>query len=172
MQSATAGVIHDAKFPRDNLLKSNGRNELCRGVVDGVGAVDALHLGSLDHHVGAHLDGPQHGSRIGGEVGIAGATGENHHPLLLHVPERPSANVGLRHLFHVDGGHHTGGDSFALEEVLDGQGVDDGGEHAHVVRLCAVHALLTRQSSPDDVASPDHETQAHSHLVNPPSPRR
>ena len=36
---------------------------------------------------------------------------------------------------------HPGVDADLLEDVLEGEGVDDGGQHAHVVRGDAVHAL-------------------------------
>jgi hypothetical protein len=32
---------------------------------------------------------------VGGEEGIAGAGGEDHHPALLHVPQRAAADIGL-----------------------------------------------------------------------------
>ena len=42
-----------------------------------------------------------------------------------------------------------------LEGVLEGQGVDDRGQHAHVVGLGAVHAGAGAGHAPPDVAAAD-----------------
>ena len=78
-----------------------------QGVV-GVDAVDAR-VGALEDGLGADLGGPQGGGGVGGEVRVAGAAGEDHHPALLQVAHGPAADVGLGHLGHLDGGLHPGG---------------------------------------------------------------
>ena len=44
-----------------------------------------------------------------------------------------------------------------LERVLQGEAVDDRGEHAHVVGLGAVHAGAGAGHAPPDVAAADHD---------------
>jgi hypothetical protein len=56
------------------------------------------------------------------------------------VADRSTTDVGLGDLGHVDGALHAGGLAELLEHVLERQGVDDRGQHAHVVGLGAVHA--------------------------------
>jgi len=48
---------------------------------------------------------------------------------------------------------------------LNRQGVDNGGQHPHVVRLDPIHPLLAGQRTPDDVASTDDHAKADAHLV-------
>ncbi len=98
--------------------------------------------------LGLDLDGPQRGGGVGGEERVAGAAGEDHDPALLEVADGPAPDVGLGDLRHVDGGLHPGGLAQLLERVLQGQGVDDRGQHAHVVGLGAVHARRRRRSCP------------------------
>jgi hypothetical protein len=48
------------------------------------------------------------GGGVGGEVRVAGAGREDHHPPLLQVPHRASPNVRLGDLLHLDGALHAG----------------------------------------------------------------
>src|SRR6202521_4892747 len=81
-----------------------------------VGAVDAVDLSSLEKRLAAHLGGPEHRGRIGGEIGVAGASGEDHHPALLQMVERLVADIGL-----ADRGHGNGRkDPRRLAFALDG----------------------------------------------------
>ena len=58
---------------------------------------------------------------------------------------------------HLDGAHHAAIHAVLLKAVLQGQRVDDRGEHAHVVALRAVHALRGALDATIDV------TAAHDH---------
>ena len=71
------------------------------------------------------------------------------------MADGPAPDVGLGHLGHVDRRLHPGGLLELLERVLEGQGVDDRGEHAHVVGLGAVHARAGAGHAPPDVAAAD-----------------
>ena len=86
------------------------------------------------------LQGPLGGDGVGGEVGQAGAGAEDDDPALLHVPIGAARDVGLGDLGHRDRGLHPRLDAGLLEEVLQGEAVHDGAEHAHVVGAGAVHA--------------------------------
>ena len=55
------------------------------------------------------------------------------------MPHGAAANVGLGDLMHLDRGHDAAVQAALLDGVLQGDGVDDGGEHAHVVCGDAVH---------------------------------
>src|SRR3954462_9831026 len=48
-----------------------------------VGGVDAVDLGPLEDDVGFHLHRAERSGGVGGEVGIAGAGGEEHYPALF-----------------------------------------------------------------------------------------
>ena len=51
-----------------------------------IGAVDAVHVGGLEHGLGADLGGAQDRGGVGGKERIAGAAREQHEPLLREVP--------------------------------------------------------------------------------------
>src|SRR5207244_10843029 len=61
----------------------------------------------------------------------------------------------------------SGGGARAFQRVLQGQRVDDGGEHAHVVAGRAVESTLGRGEAAEDVAAADHDRDLHAHLVHP-----
>ena len=122
-------------------------------VLVGVGAVDAVDHGRLEHDLGFDLHRSQGGRGVGAEVGIAAASRQDDDPALFQMPHRPPADVGLGHLGHADGGLSPGRLPHVLERILQSQGVDHGPEHAHVVRGHAVHASPAGRVAADDVAA-------------------
>ena len=52
---------------------------------------------------------------------------------------------------------HAGGDARVLERVLQGEGVDDRRQHAHVVGGGAVHPLRAGREAAEQVAAADHD---------------
>src|SRR5699024_4204724 len=120
------------------------------GVVD---AVDAV-LG-YQHLLAADLQRALDGDGVGGEVRHAGAGAEDDHAALLQVPHGAQRDVGLGDLSHLDGGLHAGGDAALLEEVLQGEALHDGAEHAYVVGAAAVHAPLGELGAAEEVAPAD-----------------
>ena len=56
---------------------------------------------------------------------------------------------------HLDGGDDAGQHVLLLERILQRQGVDDGGEHPHVVGGRAVHAARAGGQAAEDVAAAD-----------------
>src|SRR5690606_24818874 len=101
--------------------------------------------------------GAQGGGRVGGEEGVAGAGGEQAYPPFLHVPDGAAANVVFADLVDLDGAHHAGVAAFLLQGVGHGQGVDDGGQHAHVVAGHAIHSGGGQAGAAEDVAAADHQ---------------
>ena len=83
-----------------------------------IGVVDAVDLGRLEDDLGADLHRAQARRRVGGEVRIAGAGGEDHDPALLEVAGRAPADVGLGDLLDLDRRLHARGDAELLERVL------------------------------------------------------
>ena len=72
-------------------------------------------------------------------------------------PVPPDERLGYRP--DLDRGLHPGRDVALLERVLQRQGVDDRGEHAHVVAGHPVDPLLARRHTADDVAAADHDRE-------------
>ena len=56
---------------------------------------------------------------------------------------------------HLDGRDHARHDALLLERVLQREGVDDRGEHAHVVGGGAVHPARAGREAAEDVAAAD-----------------
>ena len=63
-----------------------------------------------------------------------------------------SPDEGLGHLAHFDGRLDAGFDAVLLKGVLQGQGVDNGGEHAHVIAGGPVDAGAFPFHSAKDIA--------------------
>ena len=74
---------------------------------------------------------------------------------LLEVPDRPQPDVGLGHLGDVDRGLDPGLDAGVFHRITECQGVDDRGEHPHVVGVCAIHPRGCRRKATKDVTAAD-----------------
>src|SRR5579872_1391711 len=129
-----------------------------------IGVVDAVHLRRLEDRFGADLKGAQRGGRIGREIRISRAGCEDDHPALLQMADRAAPDVRLGYLRHGDRRLHSGGHADVFERVLQSECVDDGREHAHVVRGRAVHARVRRGFSAPDVAAADDASDLHPRL--------
>ena len=64
-------------------------------------------------------------------------------------------DVGLGDLSHGDGCLDAGGHPRLLDEVLKGQGVHDGSQHAHVVGAGAIHAPRRELGAAEEVPASD-----------------
>ena len=102
-----------------------------------------------------HLHRAQRRGGVGGEVGIAGAGGEDDDAALFEVADGAPPDERLGNGPHLDGARHARQHALVLERVLQRQRVDHGGEHAHVVRRRAVHALGARGKPAEQVAAAD-----------------
>ena len=71
------------------------------------------------------------------------------------MADRAPPDERLRHRAHLDRGHHARHHALLLERVLQGQRVDDGRQHAHVVAGGAVHPASARRDAAEDVAAAD-----------------
>src|SRR5260370_4242891 len=77
------------------------------------------------------------------------------------MPHRPPPNVRLRNLMHLDRRHNATEKASLFNSILQSDGIDDGGEHAHVIgghpvhvdRLLG-HAAVEVPTSDDDAALP------------------
>lgn len=128
-----------------------------------VGRVDAVDLGGLEEGVGIDLGGTERRTRIGREKRIAGAAGENHDRPLREKFAGATGVKGGGNLRHLLGSHHDGSRADTLKRVLDGQGVDNRGQHAHRVTENAVRALLGTRQAAEDIASAEHDADFDPH---------
>ena len=125
--------------------------------VDGVGRVDAVHLGRLEDDVRLDLQGAEGGRRVRREIGAADAGGEDDDASLLEVADDPAADERLGHGLDLDGGYVPGDDALLLEGVLEGDAVDHGRQEPHLVGRSPVHAGLGPAVAAEDVAAADHD---------------
>jgi len=82
------------------------------------------------------------------------------------VTHGAAPDIRLGDLRHLDRGHRSRRDAGSLERVLQRQGVDERGQHAHEVAGCAIEASLGRGQAAEDVASADHHRDLHAHLMD------
>ena len=100
---------------------------------------------------------------------IAGAGDEKDDAAELEVTNGASANERLRHVFHFNRGLHSCLHADLGAGTLQGQAIDHGREHSHVISGGAVHSAMCRGSSAPDVTSTDHDTDLHveiAHFLN------
>ena len=77
-----------------------------------------------------------------------------------------AADVRLGELIHEDGAHDAALNVAFFEGVLQGDGVDDGGEHAHGVGADPIHFAGLAFDAAKDVASANDDAQFDAELVN------
>ena len=151
-----SGGVHHLETASEGVPVGNGLETLGPRVGAGIGIVDAVDLGGLEKGIGPDFTGPKGGGGVGGEEGMTGASGEDDHPTFFEVAEGPATDEGFGDVFHLDGGHDAGLDSGAFEGVLEGERVDDCGQHPHVVSGVAVHpAFAGGGGAAPDVSSSD-----------------
>src|ERR1035437_5257147 len=127
--------------------------------------VDAIDLGGLQDGVCLDLHGAQRCGGIGGKVRVAGAAGEYHDPAFLQVTDGAAPDEGLGDLVHLDGGHHAGENVLLLQRILQREGIDDGGQHAHVIGGDAVHEFGLLGHAAEEIAAANHDCDLDSEAM-------
>src|SRR4030042_1649192 len=127
------GMVNHFEVLREDIIVGEPVKELGVRVLHRVVAVNAVNLGCLYQQVGVELRCPQCGGGVGSEKWISGAAGEDRNPSIFEVPERLSANKRLAQRVNLNGAEDPGGLAETLEGLLECAGVDDGGEHSHIV---------------------------------------
>jgi hypothetical protein len=145
--------VHDTEVEAENVVVGD-LGEFGSFVVDlGVGSVDAIDRGGFEEDVGLDFHGPEAGSGIGGEEGVACACGEDDDAPLFEVAHGAAADIWLGDLVHLDGGHDTAEEAELFDSVLKGYCIDNSGEHAHVVGGDAIHVDGLLSYATEEVAS-------------------
>src|SRR5690606_22316497 len=156
------GVVHDTEPVHERVGVGQVVELLGVRVAARVGVVDAVDaVLAHDDLLAVGLERPLHRDGVGREVRHAGARAEDDDAPLLEVPDRAQRDVRLGDLAHRDGCLHTRLDARLLQEVLQGQAVHHGAEHAHVVRAGAVHAGDAPLGAPEEVAATDDDGALH-----------
>src|SRR5438552_11791125 len=74
-------------------------------------------------------------------------------------------NERLRDIFHFDGGLHAGLGTHLRKRAPQGQRVDHGREHAHVIRGRAIHAAIGCGETAPDVTAADYDRDLHAYVA-------
>src|SRR5207245_8879062 len=91
---------------------------------------------------------------VRGEIRVAGAAGEDSDTLFLKMADGATADERLSDLVHLNRGLHAGVDALLFECILEGEGIDDGGKHAHMIGGDAIHiAGLFSDAAKESAAS-------------------
>src|SRR5215469_10622811 len=154
--------VHELQLPaQDVRVVELVEHVRVRGVAR-IGVVDALDLGALEHRLGAYLERALGRAGVGGEKWSTEPRAEDNDPALLQVPDRTPRYVRLGYLTHRDRGLNARLDAQLLEHVLQGQAVDNGAEHPHVVRPGPVDTPMRERGTAEHVAATDHDRHLHS----------
>ena len=148
------GRVHHSELAFDDLVVAQPFVAHGAGMLLRVHGEHPVHPGRLDHQPRLELHRPERRGRIGREVRIAGAGGEDHHPPLLQVPDRAPAQEVLADLVDADRRHHPHVHPAAFQRVLQGEGIDHGCEHADVIAGGAVHPRLREALAPRKMLPP------------------
>ena len=154
------GRVHDAQAALDRLEMRQRRQEGRVRVLLRIAVVDAPDP-ALRHQdrLGTDLERAQRGGRVGREERVAGAGREDDDPALLEVPHRAAADVRLGDLRDLERREDARVGPQPLERVLERERVEDGREHAGVVRRRAVHPLGRGGDAAVDVAAADDDRE-------------
>ena len=112
----------------DVLAVEARRLELLEFRIDGANRALQRFEVLIDKQIGADLDCTQAGRGIRGEIWLAGAGSEDHRVPAIHVANRAPANVRLRQLLDLDGGHDPALNPHAKEYRFERLGIDDGSQ--------------------------------------------
>ena len=88
-----------------------------------------------------------------GKIRIAGAAGKYHDAPFFQMTDGAAPDERLGNLVHLDRRHHAGEGVLLLQSVLQGKGVDDSGQHAHVIGGNPVHQLGLLGYAAEEVAA-------------------
>ena len=100
--------------------------------------------------------------------GLPGAGRADDDAALLEMPDGAAADERLGDLGHRDRARHARGDAAALERILQGDGVDDRGQHPHVIAGHAVDPLGGRGHAAEDVSAADDDGDLDAHRCTSP----
>src|SRR6266404_684436 len=81
------------------------------------------------------------------------------------MPDCAAANERLGDLGHRDGALDAGGDAVFFQRVLQGEGVDNGGQHPHVIAGGPFDAPLASGQAPENVSSTDDDDDLDAKLA-------
>ena len=97
---------------------------------------------------------------IGGHIGITRAAGENDYPSFFEVVDGFSPDIGFGYLLDIQGGLCSGNNTIFFQNILQGEGIDYGSEHAGVICRNPVHAVGFGLSASPDVTAANDNTDA------------
>ncbi len=80
------------------------------------------------------------------------------------MADRAGADIGLGDRLHPDGGLHPDLHALLLQHVGNGQRVDGGGQHAHVVGANPLHLVAAVLQAAPEIAAAYYHAYLHIHL--------
>src|SRR5215475_158692 len=149
--------VHHAKILTQDVVISDLVEAFGVRIFLWIGRVDAIDGGGLQEDVGLDLHGAKSRGSVSREERISGPGGEDDDAALFKMTQRTATDVGLGDLVHLNCAHDAAIDASFLNSVLQRDGVDHGGKHAHVVGGNAVHIDGLLGNSAKEVTSPHHD---------------
>src|SRR5271167_4647746 len=149
-----------------NVAISNALEKLGASHLFGIGVINTVDAGGFQDDVGLDFHGAQGAGSVGGKIRIAGTGGENDHATFFEVANGAAANERFGNLLHGDGAEDASEDAGFLEGILQGEGVDDRGQHAHVVAGGAIDFEAFLTGTAEDIAAANHDGDFHAQFVN------
>src|SRR5438094_758774 len=74
------------------------------------------------------------------------------------MPDGAASDIGLGQFRNFNGALHTGGNSHFLKRILEGHGIDESGQHPHIICRDAVNPSSAIRSPAPNVSSPHNDS--------------
>ncbi len=158
--------IHNLQLLFENRHVGGIFDKLSRRVRRRIGRVKTVDLGGFEQYFGMDLLAPEHRRGIGCKIRTARPTPEDNHPAFFKMPYGTAQDIRLGHFMHRNGRLDPGLHTFFLQGILQGQAVDHGSQHPHVVGRSAIHVIRTGGNPTENIPPADHDGDFHPKVEN------
>src|SRR3974390_780502 len=158
------GGIHDPQILLNGLLVAQALVPLGFRVFLGVGGVNPVHAGGLQHCMALELGCPQYRGRVRGKERITRPGGQQYDAALAEIFHRALAVVGLANGRHSERGKGARLAPGPLDRAFQYQAVHHRRQHAQGVADRSVDTAFRQCYATEDVAAADHHAKLDAEL--------
>ena len=133
----------------------------------GVFIINTIDLGCLEQHICFDFAGAKGGTGVGGEEWVAGTSSEDDNAFFFKVMYGFATDKGFANTVNGDGRHHATGLAKLFHGFLEGNSVEHGRQHAHVVGSGAGDvAVLGKCCTTNEITATHDNRELDTHFGN------